>query len=250
MSEEFERLEHIAKEYFGGFSGLAKKLNKQRGSFYFYKNNPFGRKYLNDLEEIGINPEYIRIGQTPMFLNTFNLDQKAKEKYLKLGMASSNVVREDAEKYLPHKLLSKEETAEILNYLASIPLYKEIAYANTGTILADLNQFKIGDVIEKTTMRVNDPASLGAVEISGNSMREYNITEGCRVIFNKSLQPKNGSIVVVIINGHLMVKQLIIKNGEYEFHSGDGGVTPPIVGCPDDICKIIGVVTDLNYKFI
>ena len=202
------------------------------------------------MEDVGINPEYVRSGQTPMFLNTFNLDQKAKEKYLKLGMSQSNVVKEDPEKYLPHKLLSKEETAEILNYLASIPLYKEIAYANTGTILADLNQFKIGDVIEKTTMRVNDPANLGAVEISGNSMKEYNITEGCRVIFNKSIQPKNGSIVVVIINGHLMVKQLVIKNGEFEFHSADGGVTPPIVGCPDDICKIIGVVTDLNYKFI
>ncbi|MCB0743800.1 MAG: hypothetical protein KDC67_07850, partial [Ignavibacteriae bacterium] len=88
-----------------------------------------------------------------------------------------------------HKLLTKEETAEILNYLASIPLYKEVAYANTGTIISDLNQFKIGDVIEKTTMRINDPSNLGAVEISGNSMREFNITEGCRVIFNKALEP-------------------------------------------------------------
>lgn len=249
LNPEFERLEHIATEYFDGFSGLGKKMQKKSTSFYFYKKSQFGNKFLKDLEDIGINPEYIRRGQTPMFLNTFNLDRKAKEKYLMLGNKTTN--EPETQYDTPrNRLLSNEETTEILQYLSSMPLYKEIAYANTGTILADLSQFKIGDVIEKTTMIVGDPKNFGAVEVSGNSMVEFHIMQGSRVIFNKALQPKNGNIVVVIINGNLMVKQLIIKNGEFEFHSGDGGATKPIVGCPDDICQIIGVVTDMSYKFI
>lgn len=250
MKADFERLKELANDYFGGFAGLCKKIDKPRSFFYKYqKDISIGKKVLNDLEEIGINPEYIRIGQTPMFLNTYNLDPKAKEKYLKLGLKSKN--ENETQSETPRNtLLTEEETNEILKHLSSMPLYKEIAYANTGTILADLNQFKIGEVIEKTTMIVGDPKNFGAVEISGDSMREFHIVQGTRVIFNKALQPKNGNIVVVIINGCLMVKQLIIKNGEYEFHSGDGGATKPIVCNIDDNCQIIGVVTDSTFKFI
>lgn len=246
MNIEFERLEDIATTYFGGFKGLAKKMNKKRTSFYFYQNSRFGNKFLQDLEDFGINPEYIRKGQPPMFLNTVNLDNEAREKYLLLRNKDMKVSEPNPE----YSLLNKEDTKKLINRLIKIPLYREIAYANTGTIIPDIQQFQVGETIEKNPVLGGDPEQIGAVEVSGNSMKDFGIITNSRVIFNKAIVPRHKDVVVVIINGHLMVKQLIInKNGEYEFHSGDGGFTPPIVGCPDDICKIIGVVTDTIIKF-
>jgi len=259
LKAEFERLKEIANDYFGGFSGLCKKIDKPRSFFYKYQSEiSIGRKVLSDLENIGINPEYISNGQTPMFLNTFNLDIKAKEKYLKLGMKEKDYINnaneipstnEPQSDYGDVKRVDPKELAKTMEFLTSMPLYKQLAYANTSTIIPDINQFQVGEVIEQTSMRVRNPLDFGAIDVSGNSMKEFNIADGSRVIFNKALQPKNGSIVVVIIFGNLMVKQLIIKNGKYEFHSGDG-TTKPITECMDDDCLIIGVVTDVHYKFI
>lgn len=247
MNNSFERLEHIAVEYFGGFSALGKILNKPRSVFYSYKKKgKFGRRFLDDLEKIGINPEYIRIGQKPMFLNTSSLDKNAKEKYLNL----SEKIREINEPTEEYKFLDSTATKDLVDRLIRIPLYKEIAYANTGTIIPDIQQFRIGETIELNPVLGGKPEHVGAVEVTGDSMSGYGIVSGSKVLFNKAIEPKNNNIVVVIINGQLMVKKLVINNGEYEFHSGDDGVTPPIVGCPDDICKIIGVVTDTLIKFI
>lgn len=253
MNKEFERLEKLATEYFGGFSALGKILGKGRQSFYSYKNRKgFGRRFLDDLESIGINPAYITDGRKPMFLNLTSLEDEYKEKYLNLNSEDSDTqtVREVDEEYSNAKLLPTDKALKTLEFFATIPLYKQIAYANQGTVIPDIDQFHVGEVTERLPIKTNNPENFGAIEINGDSMIGFGIVSGSTVIFNKEIELKSGQIVVLILNGHLMVKQLIIKDGEYEFHSGDNGVSKPIVGCSDDVCKIIGVVTDVHHKFI
>lgn len=252
MKAEFERVKSIANEYFGGFAGLTKKINRPRSFFYKYqKEVSIGNKILMELESIGINPKYISDGQKPIFLNLSHLEDKFKDKYLRLespqGQSSSASSYDDPGNA---RLLHSEEALKKLEFFATIPLYKQIAYANQGTIIPDIDQFHIGEITERLPIKTNNPKNFGAVEITGDSMIGFGIISGSTVIFNTEIELKSGQIVVLILNGHLMVKQLIIKDGEYEFHSGDNGKTKPIVGCPDDVCKVIGVVTDVHHKFI
>lgn len=248
MNQQFKRLERIANDYFGGFSALAKKMNKKRTAFYAYKESEFGSKFLKGFEEIGINPEFIRSGRTPMFLNLTSLEDKYKEKYL--DYQNTEVAKEPETDYSNAKMLPSEKALKTLEFFATIPLYKQIAYANQGTVIPDIDQFHVGEVTERLPIKTNNPENFGAIEITGDSMSGFGIVSGSTVIFNTEIELKSGQIVVLILNGHLMVKQLIIKDGEYEFHSNDNGKTKPIVGCPDDVCKVIGVVTDVHHKFI
>lgn len=253
MKAEFDRIKSVANEYFGGFSGLTKKINRPRSFFYKYQGEvSIGNKVLMDLEAIGINPKYISEGQKPIFLNLSHLEDKFKEKYLRLDSDNqkSKSVREVDEEYSNAKMLPTEKALKTLEFFATIPLYKQIAYANQGTVIPDIDQFHVGEVTERLPIKTNNPKNFGAIEITGDSMSGFGIVSGSTVIFNTEIELKSGQIVVLILNGHLMVKQLIINNGEYEFHSNDNGKTKPIVGCPDDVCKVIGVVTDVHHKFI
>lgn len=74
---QYDRLNEIAKDHFGSLYKLAKLLEmKDHQYFYAYKGREFGDRILKDLEEnLRINPEYIKYGTEPVFL-----DEKAVSK--------------------------------------------------------------------------------------------------------------------------------------------------------------------------
>jgi hypothetical protein len=65
---EYDRLEQIATEYWGTLGKLAVQMGKSHAFFYTYKGkSKFGRKILQELENVGINTEYIKTGNGNLF---------------------------------------------------------------------------------------------------------------------------------------------------------------------------------------
>lgn len=66
--------------------------------------------------------------------------------------------------------------------------------------MLDLNEFLI-----------KKPSSTFIAKVEGDSMEQFNITEGTYLIVDRSLPRRQGSIVIVAVNGELTCKQLDIK---------------------------------------
>ncbi|MEI6806523.1 MAG: translesion error-prone DNA polymerase V autoproteolytic subunit [Myxococcaceae bacterium] len=58
---------------------------------------------------------------------------------------------------------------------------------------------------------IHHPASTFFIRVVGDSMINVGIFEGDLLIVDKSLEAKNGSIVVAIIQGEFTVKKLVLK---------------------------------------
>lgn len=78
---EYDRLEQIATDYWGTLGKLAVYMGKSHAFFYTYKGkSKFGRKILQELENVGINTEYIETGNGSVFANNEAGSKIAKEK--------------------------------------------------------------------------------------------------------------------------------------------------------------------------
>lgn len=82
---------------------------------------------------------------------------------------------------------------------------------------------------------------------TGQSMVAYNITPGSTLVVDRSINAKNGDIVMVLWEGGFTVKRLRVRAGRYELHSGHPDF-PPIVVPPDVELEIWGVVTWVFHK--
>lgn len=71
----------------------------------------------------------------------------------------------------------------------------------------------IEDVIDLHKMLIRNPASTYMVKVSGHSMKDVGIMNDGVMLVDKSLAAKNGSNVVVSIDGELLVKKLVKRDG-------------------------------------
>ena len=63
---------------------------------------------------------------------------------------------------------------------------------------------------------INHPASTFFVKAKGSSMIDAAILDGDLLVIDRSLDPKNNSIVLANIDGEFLVKRFV-KKGGYEF---------------------------------
>lgn len=61
---------------------------------------------------------------------------------------------------------------------------------------------------------INNPAATFFVRVKGHSMIKVGIHDGDMLVVDRSLQPKNGSIVVAVIDGEVTVKSLDLSNND------------------------------------
>lgn len=59
------------------------------------------------------------------------------------------------------------------------------------------------------------PTSTFVMRVCGDSMKDAGIPDGSLISVDRSVQPKQGDIVVAAIDGEFTVKQLCIKDGQY-----------------------------------
>ena len=58
---------------------------------------------------------------------------------------------------------------------------------------------------------VSHPAATFFLKVDGDSMKDANIQKGDIIIVDRSINPKNGSVIIAVINGEFTIKRLIIK---------------------------------------
>ena len=96
---------------------------------------------------------------------------------------------------------------------------------------------------------IKNPNSTIYVRVSGDSMRGVGIFSGDTLIVDKSINPKNTSIILCVLDGEFLVKKLNINNNSTNLVSANKKYEPIIVTEYNDF-RILGVVVASIKKFI
>ena len=99
------------------------------------------------------------------------------------------------------------------------------------------------DVLDINQRVVRNPVATFFVEAdTGTSMVEFGIFPGDTLVVDRSLTARHGDIVMVNWEGGFTVKQLRLRAGRFELHSGNPTHAPILV--PEDMeLDVWGVVT-------
>ena len=97
------------------------------------------------------------------------------------------------------------------------------------------------DIDLKAYLQAN-PTATYIARASGESMVNSHIPDDCLLVINKSLKPKNNSIIVASVNGENVVKHFV-KTHAGEFLSPSNPAYKPIRVTEDMDFAIWGVVT-------
>ncbi|MGE4285031.1 MAG: LexA family protein [Phycisphaerae bacterium] len=93
---------------------------------------------------------------------------------------------------------------------------------------------------------VKNPAATYFVRVSGESMTGAGIFTGDMLIVDRSLDAKNGSVVIAALDGELMVKRIRIKGSHVSLASENERYKPIDVSGQEDFA-IWGVVTNVIH---
>lgn len=96
---------------------------------------------------------------------------------------------------------------------------------------------------------VRNKASTYFFRIMGDSMMGAHIYNGDMLVFDHSIKPKHGHIVLAVINNEYTVKRLYACNGLIELHT-ENPAYPPIRFHENDELQVWGVVAGVVARFI
>ena len=65
---------------------------------------------------------------------------------------------------------------------------------------------------------IHNPAATFILRVAGDSMRDAGISNGDELVVDRSLEPREGSVVIAIVEGELTVKRLHYGPGGPELH--------------------------------
>jgi DNA polymerase V len=88
---------------------------------------------------------------------------------------------------------------------------------------------------------IRDRTSTFIMRVSGNSMAAAGISDGDELIVDRSLAPRDGSVVIAVLDGELAVRRLRVGHGRVGLQTDDGGVPTEVPELAD--LGIWGVVT-------
>ncbi len=100
----------------------------------------------------------------------------------------------------------------------------------------DLNQYLI-----------KHPAATFLVRVTGDSMVKAGIHSGDRLIVDRSLEPKDGKVVIAVLDGELTVKRLQCRHGEVRLLA-ENDTYQPIDVEGEQAFEIWGVVTHVIHQ--
>lgn len=116
-------------------------------------------------------------------------------------------------KYL-NKIIEDNDTLEILKPERlkhfNLPMFLESVSAGFPSPADDYLESKL----DLNDLLIKNPAATFFVRVTGDSMIKAGIYSGDILVVDRSLDPKEGSIVIAVINGELTVKRLGYKGKE------------------------------------
>ena len=116
------------------------------------------------------------------------------------------------------------------------PVLGEVAAGNPLTIYPDAI-----DTIQLPTI-ARMPKDSFLLRVKGDSLKDVYIFSGDIVIVNPNLEPKNGQIVVAILDDAAVVKRFYKKKNEIELVSENPDYKPIIIDKKYPSFKIVGIV--------
>ncbi|HMN24065.1 MAG: repressor LexA [Ignavibacteriaceae bacterium] len=119
------------------------------------------------------------------------------------------------------------------------PVLGEVAAGNPLTIYPDAI-----DTIQLPTI-ARMPQDSFLLRVKGDSLKDAHIFSGDIVIVNPNLEPKNGQIVVAILDDAAVVKKFYKKRNEIELVSENPEYKPIVIDKKHPLFKIVGIVVGI-----
>lgn len=116
------------------------------------------------------------------------------------------------------------------------PILGEVAAGNPLTIYPDAI-----DTIQLPTI-ARMPKDSFLLRVKGDSLKDAYIFSGDIVIVNPNLEPKNGQIVVAVLDDAAVVKRFYKKRSEIELVSENPNYKPIVIDKKYPSFKIVGIV--------
>lgn len=127
--------------------------------------------------------------------------------------------------------------------LKSIPLYEQTVQAGFPSPADDFLDLDIN----LQDFLIKHPSATFCVRVNGSSMEKANIYSGDVMIVDKSLSPKNNSIVLAVIDSEFTVKR-IKKNGTKLYLNPENDAFNPIEITEEMDFNVWGVVTHIIHE--
>lgn len=106
----------------------------------------------------------------------------------------------------------------------------------------------IESYLDLNTHLIPKPATSFCVKVSGDSMILAGINDGDILVVDRSLEAKNGSIVIAVLNSELTVKRLSIEAGRCYLKPENNAYEPIEITAEMDF-YIWGIVTSVIHQF-
>ena len=126
-----------------------------------------------------------------------------------------------------------------------IPLYMSNVPAGSPSLLQD----DVEDFVDLNEFFVRNREATFMVMAEGNSMLGANIHSGDVLIVDRSIEPRNGHIVIAALDGNLTVKRLHVE-GEHITLKPENDAYDNITVGEHNSLHIWGVVTHIIHKSI
>nr|WP_283777652.1 translesion error-prone DNA polymerase V autoproteolytic subunit [Sansalvadorimonas sp. 2012CJ34-2] len=116
------------------------------------------------------------------------------------------------------KVLQKPDSSDVNSY----PFYKSPASCGFPSPAADYleQRLSLDDLL------VEHPAATFFARAQGSSMEGVGIFDGDILLIDRSLQPRNGDIVMCLLDGELCIKTLMQAPDSTELHSASPPYSP------------------------
>lgn len=123
------------------------------------------------------------------------------------------------------------------------PLYSDSVRAGFPSPAEDFLDTKL----DLNQYLIQHPTATFFVRVSGNAMHRAGIVDGDLLVVDRSLQATDGSIVIAVIEGEMLVRRYKTVNNQV-WLMADPRQEEPIVGTDQRDWQIWGVVTSVIHK--
>jgi DNA polymerase V len=93
---------------------------------------------------------------------------------------------------------------------------------------------------------IKNPVATFFVRVTGNSMIDAGIHSGDLLVVDRSIEPKDGKVVIAVVDGELLVKRLKLKNGQVSLVAENPDY-PPLILQEGMSFEVWGVVTSVIH---
>jgi len=132
---------------------------------------------------------------------------------------------------------------EVVHSDSELPLYSCKISAGFPSPADDHIEGKL----DLNTHLIKHPSATFFVKATGDSMIGAGIHEGDILVVDRSLEPRNGKIIIAAVDGSLTVKRLV-KKGKNAMLSPENSKYKPIKLTENNDIIIWGVVTNVIHK--